>query len=375
MDENKGGVQRVSKVLGNEFERRSNSVYYLSLAQNDTVDESSSPQIYMPIVSKEAVSRLFTAHNFHIIINQAGPHVKALEFIKIASEVSNPKIYSVLHNCVSCLVDNYEQIYSAGGGALAKALSKVNSSFLWSFMKLYYRWKHHHIFRKVLMYSDKLVFLSPGFIHEFKQVYFLKGSDDKLKSIPNPLSFEPLSLSCLEVKDKRIVYVGRVEYGQKRTDRVIEVWRSIHQEFPEWELDVIGDGPLLESLKDHVKKSEVPRINFHGYKDPRPFLEKAKVLMMTSSFEGFGMVLAEAKAYGVVPIAFNCYDGINRIIDDPTSGRLIKQDDLDSYSNNLKRLLGNESNLNAMAENGLKAIQKFHVRKVANEWERLFNKL
>jgi glycosyltransferase involved in cell wall biosynthesis len=176
-------------------------------------------------------------------------------------------------------------------------------------------------------------------------------------------------------KENRIVFVGRLSIVQKRIDRLINIWKEVSKEFSDWEFDIIGDGADRNFIENEVDKKSLKRINFHGFKNPVPFLEKAKILLMTSDFEGFGMVLVEAQTYGVVPISFNCFSAIDDIIITNETGIIIDDFKIDKYIEKIIELIQNEKLLNNMAHNSIKSVGKFESSNVANKWMELFHSL
>jgi glycosyltransferase involved in cell wall biosynthesis len=167
--------------------------------------------------------------------------------------------------------------------------------------------------------------------------------------------------------------VGRVTYPQKRADLLIDIWKQLYQQFPDWHLDVVGEGALRKVLEQKAKEEGIERIIFHGQQDPRPFYEKAKFFCMTSAFEGYGMVLAEAQAYGVVPIAFDAFSVLSEIVSDKENGVMIPPFEVDEYARQLGLLMNDENRRKSMAKNGRRSITKFNPQVIAAQWIKLFN--
>lgn len=64
-------------------------------------------------------------------------------------------------------------------------------------------------------------------------------------------------------------------------------------------------------LRKQIKKQNIKQVTLCGYtSDPQEVYKDASILCLTSSFEGWGLVLAEAHNNGVVPIAFECSAGV-----------------------------------------------------------------
>lgn len=145
-------------------------------------------------------------------------------------------------------------------------------------------------------------------------------------------------------KAKQIVYVGRLCYPDKRLDRLIEVWRRVHELLPDWRLDIYGDGPDRDNLQALIDRYRLPRISLAGYVEcPSEVYRHAAVLCMTSAYEGYPMSMIEAQSHGVVPLAFECCSGIRSIIGaDQRAGILVPPFDLDTYATELVCLCRDE---------------------------------
>lgn len=103
----------------------------------------------------------------------------------------------------------------------------------------------------------------------------------------------------------------------------MRIWEKVEKACPGWHLDIVGDGPDAELLKDSAQKLGLSRIVFHGFQNPGPYYSRASIFCMTSTFEGFGLVLVEAMQHGCVPIAFDSYPAVRDIISHGENGILI----------------------------------------------------
>ena len=106
-------------------------------------------------------------------------------------------------------------------------------------------------------------------------------------------------------REKTLVYIGRLSKWDKRIDRLLKIWKTVQHDHPDWSLEILGDGPEKENLENLAKKLKLSNYHFRGFVNIKDYLPKASVLAMTSSSEGFPMVILEAANYGVVPIAYN----------------------------------------------------------------------
>lgn len=99
------------------------------------------------------------------------------------------------------------------------------------------------------------------------------------------------------------LWCGRIEYGTKSVDRIIEIWKGIASRHPDWDLYIMESGNLDYS-KTIVQKYYIPNIVFTGTCNPYDLYKEVSILCMTSSAESWGMVLIEAQIFKCIPIAF-----------------------------------------------------------------------
>jgi glycosyltransferase involved in cell wall biosynthesis len=367
-----GGVGRVTEVLAREFIARGLSVIYCSFSVGSEKVYNGVTQYFVPdpqnIRSELNVfflRDLMIKYSVSDVINQVGiSNINVLRVINLAKS-NVVSVYSVHHNCIKCLQDNYRHIISESYKKHV-FFPLVNNRIGFSLLKFLNKKKYGYFFRYVIKHSDLLVLLSPRFLQELS-VYIGSTTTSKVIGIPNPAPFHPVTDAEL-LKENRILYVGRLDYQQKRADLILPIWKKLSAIFPDWTFDVVGDGPVLQDLKNASKDLGLQRIHFHGYQDPKPFLEKAKVFIMTSAFEGFGMVLVEAQAYGVVPVLFRCFSSLDDIIESKKTGIIVDPFDVDAFASEVSEIMRNESFRKQMAENALKSIHKFESSRIADRW-------
>ncbi len=376
IDPNRGGVQRMTSVLAEEFTKLGHNTFCLVLEKNNSITLTNGRLKHFFLPEQNLYNKkntiffvnLLNKLQVDIIINQTGVERKIVDFLNNGRKKYNFKLFTVHHNCIKCLVDNYWNIVS--GSSYGKILKLIGSDILRSFLLFKIKHKQADYFNNAIEKSDKLVLLSEIYIHELK-TYLNRWNNEKVVAIPCPIPFD-IKQNDLNKKENRLIYVGRIEYAQKQAHLLIPIWKSISKRFPDWELDIIGDGSYLNQLKMESDKENLSRIHFHGYSDPRPFLEKAKILLMTSCFEGFSMVLIEAQAYGVVPIAFNSFPTLEFILMNFEAGIGVTPFSIDEYTEKLQDLILDNQKLELMASNGYLSAARFLPSKIVRYWLNLF---
>ncbi|WP_299436935.1 glycosyltransferase family 4 protein [uncultured Aquimarina sp.] len=215
-------------------------------------------------------------------------------------------------------------------------------------------------------YYDHFVVLTNGNLKEW--------SFKNLKVIPNPLSFYPKAKSTLE--NKKVLAVGKHSF-QKGYDRLLKSWKKVIEKHSDWTLDIYGTiskAEGLAALADNLGISKT--VNFYPpVKNIAEKYEQASIYTMSSRFEGFGMVLTEAMAYGVPCISYDCPYGPSDIITDKVNGLLVANGDIDAFSDGIISLIENEENRKSMGIKAKEAVKKYLPETIAKEWDDLFTSL
>ena len=97
----------------------------------------------------------------------------------------------------------------------------------------------------------------------------------------------------------------------------------------------------------------------------------AKIFLMTSEREGWGLTITEAMQRGVVPVAFDTTSAFHDIITDGENGFLVKEGELKTFASKIEQLASNEQLWQDMAEKALVSANRFSLDRIINEWEKI----
>ena len=235
------------------------------------------------------------------------------------------------------------------------------------------RWKYTMFYD----YDDGVVVFS-GLYAEIYRKIIKNKSGDKLFVIPNPLSY-PLFLPKEEVKNKQkeVIFVGRLSEESKRVSYALKIWQIIEKNplLQEWDLKIIGDGKDEAFLFWLAKKYHLKRVSFEGRQDPMPYYKRASIMMLTSSYEGWPMVMMEAMPMGCCCISFDSFGAVFDMIDDGYNGRIVPNNNLKKYAIYLSELMLNDEKRIMMGTNAIESSKRFSIEKVGKRWHELYETL
>ncbi len=194
---------------------------------------------------------------------------------------------------------------------------------------------------------------------------------DNVTVIPDPLPFTPFSTT--QLNEKRVVAVARYSY-EKGIDLLLKAWSEFEKLNKEWRLDVYGDGDrgeyeqIINEL--HIDRS---RCCLHGRTDNvEDVYCKSSIFVLTSRFEGFGMVIVEAMACGLPVISFDCPWGPQSIIHNNEDGLLVPNGNIDMLTKSIIQLIKDEDEFRRMSLNAKLNSERFRIDPIAEEWKQLF---
>ena len=373
------GIGRITKVLRDFFISKGNNVYTLSFHEPGLDEQCIDGNMFLDSSDRlsESCQKSFLSiiHEKEIthIINQSGSHgQKGLmtELIwKIKNRRPEVKVISVIHAPLFDAYRNANATYHSrlkenGLGFLNCLLSsRIVRSGIVNIQKKRTR-KYYSLLEKN---SDYVVLLGKAYIGEYKEL--IKKDSPKIVCIGNPIS---IKCDPTSNKSNMVLYVGRISFSHKQTDLLVRMWKRINNN-GSWVLHILGDGPDRLELEKIIKDENIDSVVIHGQTDPTSFYKESKILCMTSSFEGFPLVLLEGMGNGVVPIAFNSFGAAIDIVDDKKDGYLVSPFDKATYVKTLQRLMDDDVLLNALSVEAIKKSRRYSLDCISQEWLSLLN--
>ena len=377
-----GGLEVVTTVLANKFYTEGHHVVIWAFYEGKT-SLSNRLNKKIPIiyghgykVSSDNVSSLrnvLTDNRINLVVNQWGLPFVPARTLKKASKGLTVKIISVYHNDPS-----------TNGRLKSIEIEMERTQSLSKKLVLYMKyWCLKQITAASMRYiyknSDRFMVLSPSFIDGFRKFTGLKRTE-KLIVQPNPITIDiPDDTPELKNKQKEIIYVGRVDYNQKRVSRIIEVWSLLEHKFPDWKLLIVGDGPEKTHFENLSKELGLNRVRFEGFKQPRAYYERASMLILTSEFEGFPLVLAECMSFGVVPAVYGSYSAVYDIIEDGEDGFVIPKT-AEGFNaalmvEKMADIMATPEKMQSMSLAAIEKSKNYSIEKIYEQWMEVITRL
>lgn len=202
------------------------------------------------------------------------------------------------------------------------------------------------------------------------------GNLSNLEVIPN--AARNVSGQFSDVSSRRVIAVGRLDY-QKGFDRLIRVWSLVQADgrFADWRLDLFGQGEWRDMLAGMVKELGLTgSVSINApVKEIGAEYVASSLLVMSSHYEGFPMVMIEAMACGLPVVSFDYKCGPRDIIRHGENGLLVKDGDVRGLAQAMMDVMGDDARRRQMSQEARKVVSTYSEEVVMRQWERLFSAL
>lgn len=374
----KGGMQRVSYLLAKEFIRRGHKSMFLSLREDpqEFSGKGKIPQYSLPLERlgtaklKKEIEKLIKDKKIEFIMLQH-PELKYRGALTGLNNLANTVF--VFHNQPFALLGKERKIKSitpAGSLRLKGKLLRLLGIYFPKFFRKIYLRQTGGQYKNIVDLADRLILLSDLYIPRVLEN--IPGiNKEKVIALNNPITFTIDESSInFDKKENIILVVCRITNPQKNLTDFIDIWKEFSQKRSDWKAILVGDGESRKYIEKYVKRKGVERLQFEGNRENvQDYYRRAKIFCMTSSYEGWPMVLMEAMAFGCVPLAFDTFEALHEIIENGKDGFIIPPFDKEAMVETIMQLADSTLELKDMALEGRKKLSSFSVENIANQWE------
>lgn len=222
---------------------------------------------------------------------------------------------------------------------------------------------------RILTYPFAFRLVSPthGLLEDFSWPLRPRGC-----VIPNSVDASFSEFPWRTRSDRTILAVGRL-VRQKGFDLLLRAFAQVAPARPEWSLVIWGEGEERASLLELRNQLGLERsVRMPGITaSPGEWVHGGEIFVLSSRFEGFANVVAEAMAAGLPVLATDCDWGPGELIQHETDGLLVKPGDVDALAEGLLRLTGDPALRRALAHAARRSVERIRPDVVMAHWDRL----
>lgn len=281
-----------------------------------------------PSEKRDALAKELKDGEYDVIIGVHAPLAVRLAACK--SQLGDTKLIGWIHN-------SYEALFGVGSLYIGPELRK------------HYEYQLHKL--------DKTIVLCQDDAHKYHC---------PVEVIYNPLTLESGKPSRGD--SKRFLAVGRFSHRQKGFDLLIEAFNIFAKDNKEWTLDIVGEGveePLYRKMIADYKLEG--RITLHPFTNNiQEYYTKAQVYVLSSRWEGFGLVLVEAMAHGL-PIVSSDLPTSKEIMGD--FGMYFTNGNVNELAEQLHK--ATEIEWDKKSEEAIQIAQRFNIQHIIEQWNKI----
>ena len=218
--------------------------------------------------------------------------------------------------------------------------------------------------RRNMRKADCIVALTEGDANDWRQV------NKDVCVIPNVVHLNETGRYS-DLSSKVVLFVGRFS-EQKDVWSLLEIWKLVHKQHPDWELHAYGEGELKEDFIKAIDKNDIGIRVFPPTPDIFEKYLNSSMLIMTSLYEPFGLVLPEAMSCGIPVIAFNCPYGPADIVTDGKDGYLIDNRNIQSFADKVILLMRDKQQRCQIGRFAAQSAMRYHPERIMIQWQKLF---
>jgi len=210
---------------------------------------------------------------------------------------------------------------------------------------------------------------------------YVKGGitkPDKIRNIYYGLTLlKPVESSTVNLPEGEFVLITGRLIPFKGHRYLIEAWKVVNKVFPRLKLYIAGDGHCRQELEEMVNTTRLnDSIIFLGHvPNPHPLMEKCLFTIVSSSWEGFGLILLESWLHKKPIVAFDS-PAMNEVVKNGINGILARANDSDDLAQKIIFMYRNKERLSEYGQAGYEELHSFYtLKRMTDETEEIYNAL
>jgi len=210
---------------------------------------------------------------------------------------------------------------------------------------------------------------------EIKKLIQLKYGFNQVSAIYNCLSKSELvaNQDTPKLPQKFILFFGRIDDQVKNISLLIDAYNQSKLAVNNTKLVILGEGPDTTYLKQKTVDLQLQhQIVFLPYcADPSSIIKRALFSVLSSRYEGFGMVLIESLSFGIPVVSVDCKSGPSEVINHKENGLLVDNHNPIALADAFNEFIENKKLYNHCKEQAKQSVEKFSIKILSEKWSQL----
>ena len=213
--------------------------------------------------------------------------------------------------------------------------------------------------------AERIVCLTSGDAKEYKHA-------KRVDIIPNYINNIKSHVEDYSVK--KAIAVGRLEY-QKGFDILIDCWKEIAKQYPDWKLDIYGEGAYREELQRQINSLQLgDKVKLCGRNNNIiEIYHQYSLHLMTSRYEGLPMSLIEAQSFGLSSVVFDYQYGASDIVSNGHNGLIIEQGNHKLFIEAAMKMMSSKELRKEYGTNAISISKQYYRENIINKWIQIIN--